>query len=764
MENTDQLLNDLLEQQRLSSEVYKPVILKLTNQEHVKIFNDLLRSPGIIVADFIIDQLRELVKYKNPWRKFAAQELIGETEKILGKTTKREFGTWVYYPWSRRLVHILDREDFIDLRTSRNQYKITRQERDLLAQKKIGVIGLSVGQSVSLTLAMERICGELRLADFDVLELTNLNRIRAGVHNLGLPKVYTVAREIAEIDPFIKVLCFPQGLTEDNMDDFFTGGGKLDLLVEESDGFDIKILSRHKARALRVPVLMEGSDRCVVDVERFDLEPGRDILHGLVNHLDIATLKTLTTNEQKIPYMLDMVGIDTASLRLKASMMEIEQSINTWPQLASSVTMGGGITADVARRILLGQYKSSGRYHVDVEELIGDAPEPSSKPAPADLQPIDFRSLCQSLRIDVRPDQAGLDRAAVEKLVHAGCQAPSGGNIQPWRWAWHNHSLVLFNAFDLGHTMLGFNNYSTYFAMGAAIENVRCCAAAMGLRMEHDAFPVKNRPEVVAAMRFYEGPTEPADKRRSQAIDLRLTNRMLGERVELPSEVFDRMQQAVSWVPGASLRFFTGPAELDQISNVLAELERIRLLDDIGHRDFVDEVRWSAEENERKRDGVDLRTIELTNTERVGMHMYRDPSIMRLLRQWDGGGAFRKLTQKSIQSAGAVGIVSVQRRQPSDWIAGGMAVERAWLEATLAGVAFQPVSASVFVWARLFEGDGQGLVPETKNALLAMRKTFEDTFQLDPGSKEFFIFRLSKAREPQIKSLRKPLDELFCYF
>ena len=46
---------------------------------------------------------------------------------------------------------------------------------------------------------MERICGEIRLADFDILELTNLNRIRTGVHNLGLSKTYSVAREISEI-------------------------------------------------------------------------------------------------------------------------------------------------------------------------------------------------------------------------------------------------------------------------------------------------------------------------------------------------------------------------------------------------------------------------------------------------------------------------------------------------------------------------------------------------------------------------------------
>src|SRR5690606_5917140 len=109
-------------------------------------------------------------------------------------------------------------------------YKITPEEQEELRKKKIGVIGLSVGQSVSLTLAMERICGEIRLTDFDILELTNLNRIRTGVHTIGLKKVYAVAREIAEIDPYIRVRCFPEGLHEENMDSFFLENGKLDLL------------------------------------------------------------------------------------------------------------------------------------------------------------------------------------------------------------------------------------------------------------------------------------------------------------------------------------------------------------------------------------------------------------------------------------------------------------------------------------------------------------------------------------------------------
>ena len=232
-------------------------------------------------------------------------------------------------------------------------------------------MGLSVGQSIALTIVMERVCGELRLADFDTAELSNLNRIRTGVHNLGLNKTIIAAREIYEIDPFLNVKLFNDGLNDANMDEFFLGEGKLDLFIEVCDGLNVKIKSRYKAREFQIPVVMDTNDRGMLDVERFDREPARPILHGLADGLDPESIEHLT-NEEKIPYILKIVGADTMSKRLKASMLEVKKSINTWPQLASSVTLGGGVTTDVCRRILLDQFHDSGRYYVDLDEIIND--------------------------------------------------------------------------------------------------------------------------------------------------------------------------------------------------------------------------------------------------------------------------------------------------------------------------------------------------------------------------------------------------------
>ena len=163
---------------------YKPIFYHIHDLNEKLSFEKLIESDGIFLYDELYDQLKELIKSRNPKVKLTDAEYKAMIARHVGPVSMEEYGVWVYYPWSGRVVHMLDEEEFIELRTSANKNKITIAERELLAKKKVGVIGLSVGQSVATTLALERSCGELRIADFDTLELNNLNRIRTGVHNL----------------------------------------------------------------------------------------------------------------------------------------------------------------------------------------------------------------------------------------------------------------------------------------------------------------------------------------------------------------------------------------------------------------------------------------------------------------------------------------------------------------------------------------------------------------------------------------------------
>ena len=110
------------------------------------------------------------------------------------------------------------------------------------------------------------------------------------------------------------------GLTADTVDEFLDG---LDVVVEECDSLDMKAILRERARARRIPVLMATSDRGLVDVERFDLDPQRPILHGLLGDLDFRGLAGMSSRE-KVPHLLRFLEAEQLSPRILASAVEID--------------------------------------------------------------------------------------------------------------------------------------------------------------------------------------------------------------------------------------------------------------------------------------------------------------------------------------------------------------------------------------------------------------------------------------------------------
>lgn len=360
------------------SNIYRPLYFRTIHQNEEQKLNALINNtPEIIIYDTIEGQLAELIKLNHPQQRLSKEESAALVAAHVNGDTD-QYGVWVYFPWSQKLVHTLDENEFAQVRTSRNVYKITPEEINILKNKKIGIIGLSVGQSIALTLAMERTCGELRLADFDEIELSNMNRIKVNIQDLGLNKSIVAARQIAELDPFINVICYEQGINLHTIDDFFSGGGKLDILVEECDGIDIKILSRIKAKELGIPVVMDTNDKGMLDVERFDLEPERPIFHGKVTELEALNAEELTERlntlsiPEKIGYLGKIIGFENLSEAMKRSVGEMNKTIVGWPQLASAVTLGGAMITDISRKILLNQFTKSGRYFVDFDDLFKD--------------------------------------------------------------------------------------------------------------------------------------------------------------------------------------------------------------------------------------------------------------------------------------------------------------------------------------------------------------------------------------------------------
>ena len=718
----------------------------------------------IDVYDTFRQQLFGLIKSRNPKSDLTRQELDEAVARYCEGRAQDELGVWVYYPWRQALVHLLDEADFVELRTSRNRYKIAPAEQQALLNRRIGVVGLSVGAHIALTMATERICGELRLADFDQLELSNLNRLRESVCHLGLPKTTLAARSVAEIDPFLRVVCYGQGLEPTNIDDFLLTDGRLDLLVEECDSLNIKLLCRHRARQLRIPMLMEATDRGTLDIERFDLEPERPILHGLLEGMDTSRLGELTTSDQKVPYIMRMVGETTMSNRLRASLLEVGESIETWPQLASDVALGAALVTNVARRVLLEQLHDSGRYFVDLSELIQDTELASGISFAAPNRPVTSPSslpeLLPELSAGWEPAQLALGSTMLDALIEAGVSAPSGGNEQPWRWVMRDRNLWLVPEPRSAGGLLDFRGIATQIALGAAAENVVLRAHELGLTVRLDA--PSDADTSATCFRFFPAGTQIAGAETHEydtlasAIGERHTNRRRTHSLRLPAGVLEELRMAARSIAGIDLTFIEDRPALAEIANIAARAERIRILHPTGHHDLVHEIRWSPEEAQRTRDGIDLATLDLTPTELAGLRMLREPGVPELLKRWQRGRGLESLTRKAMIASSAVGLVTASGADARDPFMVGRAVQRLWLLATERALALQPHTASIFLFARALHGGAADFDSESLGELYGLHARLRAIF--GHRAREFFLFRLFPGCEPLARSLRRSVS------
>lgn len=349
---------------------FTPLIFNCSSDVDNAAFQQLIADKNPVITDTFADQLEDLAACLFPAQYLSGTGTPELVKQIPDNAHPEKAGNWVYFPWKNIAVKLLAESDFITCRTNRNKLKITPDQQQLLGQKNILFVGLSVGQSAAATFAMQRIGGTLQLADFDTLSLSNMNRLRASVTDIGTAKCIIAARQIAEQDPYIKVLCHESGINDENIDAILTqnGTGKIDLIVEECDSLEVKFLIREKARQYGIPVIMETSDKGVVDIERFDLEPERPLLHGLAGDLTAKQVAVMNRQE-RFELLTKIVDYSKISDGLKQSYAALGKEVITWPQLGYEVTLGGATLAYTAGIILSGLPMKSGRIYVDLDTV-----------------------------------------------------------------------------------------------------------------------------------------------------------------------------------------------------------------------------------------------------------------------------------------------------------------------------------------------------------------------------------------------------------
>lgn len=313
--------------------------------------------------------LRELFLVRNPqWKK--GMSGFDEARDTFVKSCAIQ-PIWIAYSEAGVLVRTVPEEIYFELRTSRNRDIISPDEQAAYRNCSVGIAGLSVGSAILAALVRSGGPKRIKIADFDVLEVTNLNRLQATLLDVGESKAEIAARGIYAIDPFAELTVFANGVNRENIKDFILGNPKLDVCIDEMDMIDCKILSRIIAREARIPVLMatDNGDGVILDVERFDLEPDRKLFHGALGDIHFDNVKDLDYKAW-LALATKIVSPEYLTERMQDSLLEIGTAIPAVPQLGTTASIAGSAMAFAVRRIASGEELPSGRYTIGCEEKL----------------------------------------------------------------------------------------------------------------------------------------------------------------------------------------------------------------------------------------------------------------------------------------------------------------------------------------------------------------------------------------------------------
>jgi len=278
-------------------------------------------------------------------------------------------GLWMYYPWARIAIRMPPEDLYFRLRTARNRDLITESEQAAFRDSIVGVAGLSVGSSAVAALVASGGPRLLKIADHDTIDVSNLNRIRATLLDVGENKTDVAARAAWELDPFLDIDLWRHGISQETLDTF-VGAPRLDVFIDEMDAIALKIAARISCKRRRIPVVMatDNGDGAIVDIERYDLEPERPIFNGRLG-IPEENIPTIAPRDF-LSYAIKIMDPSYFTRRQQQSILKLGKTLSGVAQLSTAATIAGAAAAFVVRRIVNKQDMPSGRYVIGCEQAL----------------------------------------------------------------------------------------------------------------------------------------------------------------------------------------------------------------------------------------------------------------------------------------------------------------------------------------------------------------------------------------------------------
>ena len=344
----------------------------------------------------------------------------------------------------------------------------------------------------------------------------------------------------------------------------------------------------------------------------------------------------------------------------------------------------------------------------------------------------------------------------IESLLRAATSAPSGDNLQPWRFSRRGEAIVIHHDSGRDTSLYNIHGFASFIALGAAIENLVIAASSFGYRAEVNLIPTEGS-DVVAEINL---PPETMVDPLVDFIQARCVNRRPYEARPLAAELVEALGSETKRFSGVKLHWIHEPGQRKILGNLVMQADRLLLENEHLHRQLFSCLRWTAEEVERTRDGLPVSTLELG---KLGTKGFRALGSWRLVSFLNRLGLSRIAARHSydlIRRSSHLGLITVPSLSPAGFVNAGRGFERLWLAVTSGAASLQPMTGFVFLQLRAALGVYDGLSPAQLDLLERLRTDLRAVFSLEASDLPVILFRIGYGPAPSGRTLRRSPEDV----
>lgn len=345
----------------------------------------------------------------------------------------------------------------------------------------------------------------------------------------------------------------------------------------------------------------------------------------------------------------------------------------------------------------------------------------------------------------------------VRKILEAAVQAPSGENCQPWRFRINPNEIQLFNEPLSDQSLYNWGQRGSAVAHGAALENITIAAAAIGYQANLELFPDPTNQNFIAKIKLIK--QAPTDESLYPYIVQRTTNRKAYRLTPLTNSEMATLQSSAASINSGQI-FFT--QDLDQIKILAAASsgnERVMFNNQFLHNFFFTHINWTKLEDETKKSGFYIKTLELPPPAKILFPIFRRWSVMSWLNR--RLGFYQKIAKqnaKTYASAPAFGIITTLNNSAKSCVLAGRVFERLWLTVTKLGLSLQPLTGVLFFMRGIEAGKTSNFSSEQLLSIENDYQTIKKVFGLI-NEVVLLMFRIGHALPPTARASRYPLEK-----